>query len=256
MELQTSSKTDRVGTLDRDINRLRQQLDIVKKYLIDEPTAASLNEFDSDTEDILADAFGSSSPLLDTYEYAQLGEATGLMNLPEGAPEESATHQSQRDTIRQRQRVLESGIADLEARRASVSQESKKPKASGPKVSDYMAKSVRAVPLEATLREVGQCLQKWKIGSVLVQSGDEFLGYITETELTREVVASGTDPVTTTVKTCMREPLVTIETSDSIVEAVRLMKEKGTRHLAVTESERIVGIVSVSDILRYYSGVV
>jgi CBS domain-containing protein len=54
----------------------------------------------------------------------------------------------------------------------------------------------------------------------------------------------------------MREPLVTIETSDSIVEAVRLMKEKGTRHLAVTESERIVGIVSVSDILRYYSGVV
>jgi CBS domain-containing protein len=54
----------------------------------------------------------------------------------------------------------------------------------------------------------------------------------------------------------MREPLVTIETSDSVVEAVRLMKEKGTRHLAVTENNRIVGVVSVSDILRYYSGVV
>ena len=255
MGLQTSSKTDRVGTLDQDINRLREQLDIVKKYLINEPSAASLNEFDSATEDFLADAFGSSSPLLDTYEYAQLGEASGLMNVPEEAPE-GATHHSQRETIRQRQRVLESAIADLEARRASLSQESKKPKSSGPKVSDYMAKSVRAVPLEATLREVGQCLQRWKIGSVLVQSGDEFLGYITETELTREVVASGTDPNTTTVKTCMREPLVTIETSDSIVEAVRLMKDKGTRHLAVTESHKIVGVVSVSDILRYYSGVV
>ena len=255
MELQKSSKTDRVGTLDRDINRLRQQLDVLKKYLMEEPSAASLNEFDSSTEDLLIDAFGSSSPLLDTYEYAQLGEAAGLMNLPEGGPE-GATHQSQRETIRQRQRVLESGIADLEARRASLSQESKKRKASGPKVSDYMAKAVRSVSPEATLREVGQCLQQWKIGSVLVQSGDEFLGYITETELTREVVASGTDPVTTTVKTCMREPLVTIETSDSIVEAVRLMKDKGTRHLAVTESNRIVGVVSVSDIIRYYSGVV
>jgi CBS domain-containing protein len=255
MELQKLSKTDRVGMLDRDINRLRQQLDIVKTYLIDEPSAAILNEFDSTTEDILADAFGSSSPLLDTYEYAQLGEAAGLMNLPEGGSE-GATHHSQRETIRQRQRVLESGIADLEARRASVSQEAKKGKATGPKVSDYMAKSVRSVSPEATLREVGQCLQKWKIGSVLIQSGDEFLGYITETELTREVVASGTDPVTTTVKTCMREPLVTIETSDSIIEAVRLMKEKGTRHLAVTESNRIVGVVSVSDIIRYYSGVV
>jgi len=34
------------------------------------------------------------------------------------------------------------------------------------------------------------------------------------------------------------------------------MKEKGTRHLAVTESHRIVGVLSVSDIIRYYSGVV
>lgn len=254
MELSKTSKTDRVGTLDQDISRIRQQLEIIKKFLTDEPSPASLNEFDSTTEDILADAFGSSSPLLDTYDYAQLGEAAGLMNLPEGAPE-GTTHQSQRETVRQRQRVLESGIADLEARRASLSQESRKRKGAGPNVADYMAKTVRSVSLDATLQEVGQCLQKWKIGSVLVQSGDEFLGYITETELTREVVASGTDPVTTTVKTCMREPLVTIETSDPIVEAVRLMKEKATRHLAVTESNRIVGVVSVSDIIRYYSGV-
>jgi len=254
MELSKTSRTDRVGTLDQDISRIRQQLEIIKKFLTDEPSPASLNEFDSTTEDILADAFGSSSPYLDTYDYAQLGEAAGLMNLPEGAPE-GTTHQSQRETVRQRQRVLESGIADLEARRASLSQESKKRKGAGPNVADYMAKTIRSVSLDATLQEVGQCLQKWKIGSVLVQSGDEFLGYITETELTREVVASGTDPVTTTVKTCMREPLVTIETSDPIVEAVRLMKEKATRHLAVTESNRIVGVVSVSDIIRYYSGV-
>lgn len=255
MEVQKSVKTDRIQSLNRDIDRLRHQLEKVKQYLTDEPSAAALNEFDSGTEDILIEVFGSSSPLLDTYEYAQLGEAAGLMNLPEGGPE-GTTHHSQRETIRQRQRVLESGIADLEARRASLSQETKKHKASGPKVSDFMATPVRSVFPETTLREVGQCLQKWKIGSVLVQSGDEYVGYITETELTREVVASGTDPVTTTVKTCMREPLVTIETSDSIVEAVRLMKENGTRHLAVIESNRIVGVVSVSDFLRYYSGVV
>lgn len=252
---QKTAKTDRVGTLDQDISRIRQQLEILRKFMTDAPSMGALNEFDYATEDILSDAFGSSSPLLDTYDYAQLGEAGGLMNLPEEAPE-GTIHQSQRETIRQRQRVLESGIADLEARRASLSHEGKKRNASGPTVSEYMAKTVRAVSLDATLQEVGQILQKWKIGSVLIQSGDEYLGYITETELTREVVASGTDPVTTTVKTCMREPLITIETSDSIIEAVRLMKEKGTRHLAVTESSRIVGVVSVSDIIRYYSGVV
>ncbi len=255
MEAQATTRTDRAVSLDQDIQKLRKQLDIIRTFLQTEPSIEVLNEFDSTVEDILTETFGSSAPLLDTYEYAQLGEAVGLMNLPDSGTEEALTHQSQRETIRQRQRVLESGIADLEARRAALSKETRKRGTTGPKVSDFMAKSVKAVALDATLTEAGQALQKWKIGSVLVQGGDEYVGYITETELTKEVVASGTDPMTTTVKTCMREPVVTIETSDSIVDAVRLMKDKGTRHLAVVDNGKIVGVVSVSDILRYYSGV-
>jgi CBS domain-containing protein len=238
MKTQSVSKPDRAQSLDQDIHRLRQQLDALKKHLMHEPSAEILNEFDGTTEDILAEVFGSSSPLLDTYEYAEVGEAAGLLNLTDEAPE-GTNSQSQRETIRQRHRV-----------------EAKKRKTTGPRVSDFMASKVRAISLDATLREAGQCLQKWKIGSLLVQSGDEYIGSISETELTSEVVASGTDAITTTVKTCMREPLVTIETSDPIVEAVRLMRAKGTRHLAVTESGRIVGVVSVSDVIRYYSGVV
>ncbi len=255
MESQSVTKTDRAQTLDQDINRLRQQLDILKKHLMNEPSADILHEFDVTTEDLLAGALGNSSSLLDTYDYAQMGEAAGLLNLTDEAPEGTSS-QSQRETLRQRHRVLESAIADLEARRGSLAKEARKRKTTGPRVADYMAGTVRAISLDATLREAGQCLKKWKIGSLLVQSGEEYIGSISETELTSEVVASGTDALTTTVKTCMREPLVTIETSETIVEAVRLMKEKGTRHLAVTESGRIVGVVSVSDVLRYYSGVV
>ena len=255
MKTQSGTKTDRVQSLDQDIQRLRQQLEDLKKHLMTEPSAEILNEFDAVTEDLLAEVFGSSSLLLDTYEYAEVGEAAGLMNLTDEAPE-GTNSQSQRETIRQRLRVLGSAIADLEARRASLAKETRKRKTTGPRVADYMAGTVRAISLDSTLREAGECLKKWKIGSLLVQSGDEYVGSISETELTSEVVASGTDALTTTVKTCMREPLVTIETSETIVEAVRIMKEKGTRHLAVTESGRIVGVVSVSDVIRYYSGVV
>ena len=254
METRTSSKSEREGALDKDITRLRQQLNVLKNFLLSEPSPEVLLAFDSAMEDILEDVFGSSSPLLPTYEYAQVGEAAGLMNLPDTGTEEAATN-SQRETIRQRQRVLESGIAELEARRAALEQEARKGPAQGPRVSEYMTKSLKAVPMEATLREVGQSMQKWKIGSVLVQSGDEFVGYITETELAREVVGGGTDPATTTVKTCMREPIISLETSDALVEAVRLMKEKATRHLAVAESGKLVGVISASDVLRYYSGV-
>ncbi|MGD9849929.1 MAG: cyclic nucleotide-binding/CBS domain-containing protein [Nitrospirales bacterium] len=254
METRTSTKSGRDGALDKDITRLRQQLNVLKNFLQSEPSQEVLLGFDSAMEDLLEDVFGSSSPLLSTYEYAQVGEASGLMNLPDTGTEET-TSNSQRETIRQRQRVLESGIAELEAHRASLSQQARKGPAKGPRVAEYMTTSLRAVPLDATLREVGQSMQKWKIGSVFVQSGDEYVGYITETELAREVVGGGTDPTTTTVKTCMREPIISLETSDALVEAVRLMKEKSTRHLAVAESGKVVGVISASDVLRYYSGV-
>ncbi len=72
----------------------------------------------------------------------------------------------------------------------------------------------------------------------------------------REVVANGLNPATTAVKTCMRKPVVAIAGDRPIIEAVRMMKEQATRHLAVTQDGQIIGVISVSNILRYYSGVV
>ena len=245
---------EKVSTVDRNIDQLRKQLSLLKEYLRAEPSPSALAEFDARTEEYISEIMGSSSPMNDAYTYATVGEATGLMNMAEEGLEGS-THESQRETLRQRQRVLENCLADLETRRAAESQQSRRSQPSGPQVADYMSKTLRAVTMDTTLKEVGRIFQERKIGSLLVQSGEEYIGCITETELSREVVGGDVDPATTTVKTCMREPLITIDTSDSMVEAVRLMKDKATRHLAVTEHDRIVGIVSVSDILRYYSGV-
>ena len=256
MEKTNPAQAEKSSTIDRDLERLRKQLLTLKDYLMNEPSPGVLVEFDSKTEELISEVMGSSSPLLDAYDYATLGEAAGLMNIAEEGPE-GRTHESQRETLRQRQRVLENCVADLETRRAAASVEgARKTKASGPRVADYMSKTIRSVSMDATLKEVGRLLNEWKIGSLLVQSGDEYVGSITDLELSREVVVGNVDPSTTTVKTCMREPVITIDSSDPIVEAVRLMKNKATRHLAVMENDRIIGVVSVSDILRYYSGVV
>ena len=69
------------------------------------------------------------------------------------------------------------------------------------------------------------------------------------------VVANGID-ADTAVKVCMRRPVVSIAGDRPIIEAVRLMKDEATRHLAVTQDNSIIGVISVSNILRYYSGVV
>lgn len=240
--------------LDQDIARLRDRSAALKAFIMGQTTSSSIEEFDMGTEELIAEVLGRASKMLEVYEYAQLGEAGGLVNLTDEAPE-GITVDDTRQNLRQRQRVLESCIAEVEARRAESNSQKTTKKVVGPKVADFMTRSIRSISQDATLQEAAKTFQDLKIGSLLVQSGDEFIGSITETELTREVIANGVDPTTTTVKTCMREPIITLESSDTMVEAVRAMKDKATRHVAVTESHKIVGIISVSDILRYYSGV-
>lgn len=255
MDKTKGSVKEKSGALDQNIERFRQQIASLKTFIIGgASTHSSIEEFDLATEELIAEVLGSSSSMLEAYEYSQLGEAGGLVNLSDEAPE-GAGLDNEREALRQRQRVLESCVADLEARRAQAGSGQRSKTTSGPIVSDYMSRMIRSVPHDATLREAGELMQTWKVGSLLVEGADEFIGSITETELSREVVANGVDAATTTVKICMREPILTIENSQPIVAAVQLMKEKATRHVCVTESGKIIGLISVSDVLRYYSGV-
>ncbi len=254
----TTTTAARRLSLDRNIERLRQQLANLAPFLgrrKEKPTV-SLSEFDLETERLISEVLGETSELLEAYEYAQLGEASGLVNLTDEAPEGGGLD-ADRQSLLQRSRVLESCIAELEARRAASA---KKPKSGtqaviGPQVASHMSPEIRSVTVEASLREASLRMQELRVGSLLVSDDRFYVGVVTDTDLAREVVARGIDPVTTKVKTLMKKP-VTIDGERPIIDAVRLMKEQGTRHLAVTDNGEIIGVLSVSNILRYYSGVV
>ena len=68
------------------LEQLRKQLDTLKTYLVRQPLRSTLMDFDWETEEIIQKVFGNSSPMMDTYDYAQIGEAAGMVNLPEEAP--------------------------------------------------------------------------------------------------------------------------------------------------------------------------
>ena len=118
-----------------------------------------------------------------------------------------------------------------------------------------MTPEIKSVSQDVSLKEASQHMQEWRTGSLLVTDDRFYVGILTDTDLARDVVARGLDPTATFVKTCMRKPPITIEGHLPIIEAVRLMKNQATRHLAVTDQGEIIGILSVSNILRYYSGV-
>jgi CBS domain-containing protein len=255
MALRTTPKKPRVS-FDRSIERMREQLAELAPFLGKGKPTRSLDEFDFEAEQLIGDLLGQTSDLLHAYEYAELGEAAGLVNMTDEAPEGTGMD-SQRQSLLQRSRVLESCVSELEARRSA---EPKKAKVGqiliGPQVAEHMSPEIRSLSQDASLQEAGQLMQKWKMGSLLLTDKQSYVGFITDSTLAREVVANGLNPITTAVKTCMRKPVVTISGDRPIIEAVRMMKEQATRHLAVTQDGQIIGVISVSNILRYYSGVV
>lgn len=243
-----STRLTRGLFLNRDIERLKQQLARFQPLLSRRTTAQSLDEFDAATERLIGRVFGETSELLEAYEYAKLGEAASLGNMPEEA-QESGARNVDRESLHQRKRILESGISELEGLLNS------RPPTNA-RVADYMSDDIRSVHLGATLKEAGRLLQKWKVGSLLVDDGLRYVGIITDTDLSRKGVARGLDPTATTVKACMNKPIISIEDSEPLLAAVSLMKEKTIRHLAVTQDETIIGVLSVADILRYYSDLI
>ena len=189
------------------------------------------------------------------YHYAKLGEAAIL---PEEA-QEAGTHNVDRESLHQRKQVLESCLAQLELRKATRAgrdwRRTVGERIDGRTVAEFMSAEVRSVHKSASIKEAGRLLQKWRIGSLLVDDGSRYIGIITDTDLSRKAVAKGLDPNTTTVLSCMSKSVVTIEDSEPLMEALRLMKKEGIRHLPVTEDGTIIGVLSVGDLLRAYQKV-
>jgi len=143
---------------DRNIERLRQQLARLTPFLskVEGTDAAVLQELDLETERLIREVLGETSEMAEAYAYAQLGEAAGLVNFPDEAPEGGAgTRDTDRESLNQRKRVLESCIGELEARRAAVAKRKDKDPnlLIGPQVAEHMTPEIRSVHVHAGMED-------------------------------------------------------------------------------------------------------
>ncbi len=120
-------------------------------------------------------------------------------------------------------------------------------------IGDYMVSPVLSIAPDASAQEAAQFMESKHVGSLLVKEGETFVGIITETDLTRKIVAQGLKDKNSKVKDIMTVPLQTIDCHEPIVEANQKMANKRIRHLAVTEKDEVVGILSVKDLIHYYA---
>ncbi|MFQ5598762.1 MAG: cyclic nucleotide-binding/CBS domain-containing protein [Nitrospiria bacterium] len=112
-----------------------------------------------------------------------------------------------------------------------------------------MHRDIQEISPKASLRNAAHCMRDKHIGSLLVGDGETRVGFLSETDLVRKGIAEGLNPDTTPVESVMSSPIITIDIDETAKEANDLMAEKGIRHLAVVDKEKIVGIVSVRDLV-------
>ena len=120
-------------------------------------------------------------------------------------------------------------------------------------IGDYMVSPVLSVSPDTSTQEAAQLMESKHIGSLLVKDGETFVGIITETDLTRKIVAKGLQEKNPSVREIMTAPLQTIDCHEPIVDANQLMANKRIRHIAVTENDQVVGMLSVKDLIHYYA---
>jgi CBS domain-containing protein len=104
---------------------------------------------------------------------------------------------------------------------------------------------------EATVAEAVELLRQQRHGCVLVTEGEELVGMFTERDLLLRVLRPRRDPSAVRVGDVMTTELFVLEPGDPPAYAIHRMVSQGFRHLPVVEGRRLLGFVSVRNILRY-----
>ena len=120
-------------------------------------------------------------------------------------------------------------------------------------IDDYMISIVPSIDIDSSVQEAAMFMTANNIVSLLVKKFDEYVGIVTETELARKVLGKGLNRESIGIEEVMTSPVFSIDRYLPIKEANRFMHKNKIRHLRVTEEDKIVSILSMKDLVAYFS---
>lgn len=118
---------------------------------------------------------------------------------------------------------------------------------------EYMSSPVMRIDAAASVQDAAILMEANNIGSIIVQENGDDIGILTEKDFTQKVLAKGGNPEELNVTDIMTKPILTMDRYLPVEEANRFMHKNRIRHLAVTEEDKIVGMLSVKDLVAFYS---
>ncbi len=122
--------------------------------------------------------------------------------------------------------------------------------AAGGRVRDAMVPDPLALEARATAREAGEALMRPEVRAVLVCEEGRLVGVITRKTLVREVVATGSDPCSTTLGSIAEPPNATVGPEMLLADAFAFLEQRDLERVPVVEGARLVGVLSRSALRR------
>lgn len=115
-----------------------------------------------------------------------------------------------------------------------------------------MTRELQKVDSATTIQDAARGMTGRKIGSIFIEEGGELIGILTEADILRKAVARGLNLKTELVTKIMSKPIISVEIHQTPQQVFDLMSDAGIRHMAIRTGGKIVGLVSVRDLLVFF----
>jgi len=114
----------------------------------------------------------------------------------------------------------------------------------------YKSSVVHAVSPDTTVLEAIAQMDSKRVGALLVMQGDKLVGILSERDYTRKVILLGRASRDTRVSEIMTAQVIVVRPQMGLGECLQLVTNHGIRHLPVVDGDRVIGVLSIGDLVR------
>jgi CBS domain-containing protein len=111
-------------------------------------------------------------------------------------------------------------------------------------------RAIFSVDPGAPVLEAVRAMAAHHIGSLLVMQGETLLGIVSERDYARKVILLGRSSADTPVRDIMTAPVITVSPDTPVQTCMQIVTDKRVRHLPVVEGGRVIGLVSIGDLVK------